>query len=311
MGKIWEIDRGYNRLHIYSKLTSLSCFSSIKVEGLENLPKEGAVLLAPNHVAAMADPMMLMYALDAPVGFGARSDIFRNPKIAKILRWMRIVPIARERNGLQEVAKNYEIFDEIVDCLDHGMLFCLYAEGTHRPERGMMPVKKGIFHIAKIACDKLDKPVWMVPMGLDYEDFFRCQSRVAVRIGAPIDVRAEFERRQAAGMAEGDIYRELCQDLRERILALIGRLPERRHDRKLLRLLLAILSLPLYLLCAVGSILIWLPHLIIMSKMEDKAWSHTVRYVLHVFLPLFWPFAIVFERLTKFYRNLIEDFHKR
>ena len=48
-----------------------------------------------------------------------------------------------------------------------------------------------------------------------------------------------------------------------------------------------------------------------MSKMEDKAWSHTVRYVLHVFLPLFWPFAIVFERLTKFYRNLIEDFHKR
>ena len=56
MAKIWEKDRGYNRLHIYSKIVSRTCFSSIKVEGLENIPKDGAVLLAPNHVAAMVDP---------------------------------------------------------------------------------------------------------------------------------------------------------------------------------------------------------------------------------------------------------------
>ena len=310
MAKIWEKYPGYDLVHLYSKLISYSCFSHISMEGLENLPKEGAVLIAPNHVAAMMDPMLVMLICPGPVAFGARSDIFANPKIAKILRWLRIVPIARERNGLSEVAKNYEIFDEIVDCLDHETPFCLYAEGTHRPERGMMPVKKGIFRIAKIACEKLDKPVWMVPMGLDYEDFFGAQGRAAVRIGEPIDIRAEFARREAAGMNEGEIYRELCQMLREADLSLIGRIPERRHDRKLLRCLLAVLSLPLFALCAAGSILIWLPHVIILSGMKDKAWSHTVRYVLHMLFPILWPFAIVFERLLRFYRNLIEDFKK-
>lgn len=310
MAKIWEKYPRYDLVHLYSKLITHSCFSHISLEGLENLPKEGAVLLAPNHVAAMMDPMLVMLITKEPVAFGARSDIFAQPKTAKKLRWLRIVPIARERNGLSEVAKNYEIFDEIVDCLDHDVPFCLYPEGTHRPERGMMPVKKGIFRIAKIACEKLDKPVLVVPMGLDYEDFYRAQGRAAVRIGKPIDIRAEFARLEAAGMNEGEIYRELCQQLREADLSLIGRLPERCHGRKLLRCLLALLSLPLFALCAAGSILIWLPHAIILSGMKDKAWSHTVRFVLHMLFPILWPFAIVFERLLRFYRNLIEDFKK-
>ena len=66
----------------------------------------------------------------------------------------------------------------------------------------------------------------------------------------------------------------------------------------------------LFVLCAAGSILICLPHVIILSGMKDKAWSHTVRFVLHMLFPILWPFAIVFERLLRFYRNLFEDFKK-
>ena len=312
MNKLWEPDRLYDRLHAYSNVAVRTCFRSLTVEGLENIPTEGAVMLAPNHVATLMDPLVCLCIDGKPIGFGARSDIFANPKTARILRRLRILPIARERNGLQEVTKNYEIFDEIVDCMDHGMRFCLYAEGTHRPERGMLPVKKGIFRVAKLACDRLDpaKPVYVVPMGLDYEYFFRAQGRVAVRIGKPIDIRAEFARREAAGMPEGDIYRELCQMLREADLALIGRLPERRHDRKLLRCLLGLLLLPLFAVCAVGALLIWLPRLILVSQMKDKAWTHTVRYLLHLVFPILWPFAIGFERMLNLYRNLIEDFRK-
>ena len=106
-------------------------------------------------------------------------------------------------------------------------------------------------------------------------------------------------------------YELLCQMLREADLSLIGRIPERRHDRKLLRCLLGLLALPLFLACAAGSILIWLPHLIILATMEDKAWSHTVRFAVHFLFPILWPFAIVYERLLNFYRNLIEDFKRK
>ena len=88
------------------------------------------------------------------------------------------------------------------------------------------------------------------------------------------------------------------------------RIPERRHDRKLLRLLGAIVSLPLFAVCAVGSILIWLPLAIIVSRLKDKAWTQTVRYVMHLIFPLFWPFHICFERLLNFYRDLLADFRR-
>jgi 1-acyl-sn-glycerol-3-phosphate acyltransferase len=249
------------------------------------------------------DPMLqlLLRPGKEPIAYGARSDIFTNPRTISILRWLRIVPIARERNGLAEVAKNFEVFDEIVDCLDHDVPFCMYAEGTHRAERGMLPVKKGLFRIAKMASDQLEKPVYIYPIGTCYEDFFRGQTRVRMRVGEPMEIGAEFARR--ADMPEAEIYRELCEELRARVITLIGEPIERRR-RSWFHIPAALLSLPLFAVCAVGALPIWLPYLLIMRKMKDKAWSHTVRYGLHLALPLFVPFHIGYERLLVFYRDL-------
>ena len=308
--KIWENYPGYKLVRLYSALIVRSCFRSVTVEGREHIPADGgALLLAPNHCATLMDPMMTLYGYKAAVGFGARSDIFANPKTARKLYWLKILPIARERNGLSEVAKNFEVFDEIVDCLAHDMPFCLYAEGRHRAERGMLPVKKGIFRVAKQALDELGKPVRVLPMGLDYEYFFRGQGRVAVRFGEPIDVGEYFA--SHADLPEAEIYRSLCEELRNRDLALIGRIPERRHDRINLRILASILMLPVFLVCAVGSILIWLPQAIIVSRLKDKAWTHTVRFVIHMLLPVFWPFHIFFERILRYWLELVEDLKKK
>ena len=307
MAKIWEPYRGYTRCRRYTDLITRSCFRSIRIEGLERIPHEGAILLAPNHCATLMDPMLqlLLRPDKEPIAFGARSDIFAKPRTARILRWLRILPIARERNGLAEVAKNFEVFDEIVDCLDHDVPFCMYAEGTHRAERGMLPVKKGLFRVAKKASEQLGKPVYIYPIGTCYEYFFRGQGRVRMRVGEPMEIGAEFAKR--ADKPEAEIYRELCEELRERVIALIGEPIERRHDRLWLRIPGALLSLPLFVLCAVGALPIWLPYLLIMRKMKDKAWSHTVRYALHLALPLFVPFHIGFERLLNDYRALAED----
>ncbi len=301
MAKIWEKHRGYKIVRAYTDFITRTCFRSIRVEGLENIPRGEAVLLAPNHCAALMDPLIQLQ-IPGLIGFGARSDIFKNPTAAKFLRWTRIVPLARERNGLAEVAKNFEVFKEIIDCLDHNVPFCMYAEGTHNPAPGMLPVKKGVFRIAKMASEQLGRPVYIVPIGTNYEDFYRGQTRVRMRIGEPMEIAQEFERRE--GMAEAEIYRALCEQLRERDLALIGERTAPRQGPKALRIAGAVLSLPLFALCAVGALPIWLPHLLIMRGMEDKAWAHTVRFALHFALPLFIPFHIGYERLLNFYRKL-------
>ena len=308
MARIWEEYRGYRACLFHVNNATRTGLRSLKAEGLENLPRDGAVLLAPNHCATLMDPMLILATLPPLIAFGARSDIFAKPRIAKILRWLRIVPIARERNGLSEVAKNFEVFDEIIDCLAHDVPFCLFPEGTHRPERGMLPVKKGIFRLAKMAMEKLPgKKIYIVPVGLDYDYFFRGYGRAAVRVGEPIDVNAAFSRED---VTEAQLYRQLCEDLQGRILSLIGRLPERCHKGLALRIPLAVLSLPVFAVCAVGALPIWLPYLLIMRKMKDKAWSHTVRFALSLFLPLFWIFQIGFGNLLEFYRNIFEDLRR-
>ena len=303
MRRIWEKSSGYDFWRHYVDFCTRASFSSVEISGLERMPREGAVLLAPNHRAALMDPLLVLLLRKGPTGFGARADIFRKPRMAAILRWLRILPLARERDGLQAVSKNWEIFDEIIDCLGHGVPFCLFSEGTHRAERGMMPVKKGLFRIARMACDKLEGPVWVVPVGIDYDYFFRQGGRAAIRIGEPMDMRAAF----SSGEPEGDICHKLCTELRERDLALIDRLPEREHGKLALRLLGALPLLPLYPVFALASAPIWLPSRIILARFEDKAWSHTVYFACRLLLPAFLPFYYIFSFIHNHLTNLITD----
>ena len=303
MRRIWEKSSGYSFWRHYVDFCTRASFSSVEISGLERMPREGAVLLAPNHRAALMDPLLVLLLRKGPTGFGARADIFRKPRMAAILRWFRILPLARERDGLQAVSKNWEIFDEIIDCLAHGVPFCMFSEGTHRAERGMMPVKKGLFRIAKMACERLEGPVWVVPVGIDYDYFFRQGGRAAIRIGEPLDMRAAF----SSDRPEGDIYHELCTELRERDLGLIDRLREREHGRRALRLLGALPLLPLYPAFALASAPIWLPASIILSRFEDKAWSHTVYYACRLLLPAFLPFYYIFSFIHNYFTDLITD----
>lgn len=307
--KIWEHNPRYNFWRGYVDLCTRTQFSRVIVEGKEKLPTDGAVMLGPNHCGALMDALLvLLLRPHEPIGFGARADIFRKPVVAKILRWLRIVPLARERDGIQEVAKDFEVIDEIVEALAHDLPFCLFSEGTHRAAPGMMPVKKGIFKIARQALESASRPVYVVPVGLEYQYFFHEMGRAAIRVGEPLELGRFIADR--AEMPDAAIYRELCEELRQRDLALIDRWGERRHDRKLLRALLGVLLLPFFILLAAASFPIWLPAEIILSRIKDKAWTHTVYFALRLFLPLFWPFFAGFAPLANYYRNLYVDFKK-
>lgn len=305
MRKIWKHSFWYGVGRYYVDFCTRASFSSVKVEGRENIPSDGAVMFAPNHRCALMDALLVLLIFHRPIGFGARLDIFRTPRIASALRWLRILPIARERDGLRQVIKNYDTFDEIAECFAHGMPFCLFSEGKHRAEKGMMPVHKGIFRVARLSSEKLGCPVYIVPVGLDFEYFFRQTGRAAVRIGKPFEIN-EF---MAAHRSEDDhrMWRALCDELQGRLLGLIDRMPERSHGLKAPRLVAALLSLPLFAACAVCSFPIWLPARLILRKMKDKAWTHTVFYACRLLLPLFIPFYWLFSLLQNFYANLIKD----
>lgn len=296
MTELWENKFWYNFWRAYVDLGTRMSYSRIRVEGLENVPEDGAVILVPNHCTTLMDALVVLQVKKSVTVFGARADMFKNKTAASILRWLKIVPLARLRDGASELTKNYAVFDEISEVLAHNVPFCIFAEGTHRPQREVQPIRKGVFRIAELARQNLNVPLYLVPVGLDFDDFFEYMSGLTIRFGHAMDA-SEFEGRDS---------RELTEMLRGKI----QELSDHRSDtgvaisNPLLRVLFAILFLPLFLLNFVISSPILLLTLLVKRKIKDRAWINTIRFGCRLPFIVFWPFHSGFYYMLNFYRKL-------
>lgn len=299
MSKLWEYNFWYSFWRKYVDLCTRMSYSHIKVEGLENIPDDAAVILAPNHCTTLMDALVILQVRKGITVFGARADLFKNKTAASILRWLRIVPLARSRDGASEVAKNYAVFDEVSEVLFHNIPFCIFAEGTHRPEREVQPIRKGVFRIAELARQHLDKPLYIVPVGLDFDDFFEYMSGVTIRYGQAMDA-SEFE---------GGDSRELTEMLRRKIQELSNHRDESKPviSSLALRILLAVLIFPIVILNFVISSPILLLTLLVKRKIKDRAWINTIRFGCRLPFIIFWPFHSGFYYMMNFYKKLINS----
>lgn len=187
--KIQDYDRLYNFLRYYVDFTLKLSYRSIKYVGLDKIPKDGAIIYAPNHTNALMDALVILAMDRKPKVFVARADIFKNPTLAKIFNFLKIMPIMRMRDGINEVKKNQEIMTKAVDVLRDRIPFCIFPEGTHQAKYSSLPLLKGIFRIAFQAQELMpDMPLYIIPTGLRYGNFFRFRSTVRVQIGEPINV---------------------------------------------------------------------------------------------------------------------------
>ena len=187
--KVQDYDPVYSFLRHYVDLALKLSYRTIKYVGRERLPKDGAIIFAPNHTNALMDAMVILAMDHRPKVYVARADIFRNPRIAKILKFLRIMPIMRMRDGMDEVRRNNETIEKAVDVLRDKVPFCIFPEGTHQAKYSSLPLSKGIFRIAFQAQELMpDMPLYIVPVGLRYGNFFRFRSTVRVQIGEPINV---------------------------------------------------------------------------------------------------------------------------
>ena len=187
--KIQDYDRMYSMLFHYVRFSVKLSYRSILQVGEENIPKDGAIIFAPNHTNTLMDALVVLAYNCQPKVFVARADIFRNRKLAQIFTFLKIMPIMRQRDGISAVKKNQEIIDKAVDVLKDRIPFCIFPEGTHQAKYSSLPLSKGIFRIAYQAHDLMPNvPLYIVPVGIKYGDFFRFRSTIRMEFGKPINV---------------------------------------------------------------------------------------------------------------------------
>lgn len=187
--KIQENDWRYDVLHWIVDRTTKASYRRIRYIGTERIPKDGAVIYAPNHTGTLMDALIVVAMSHEPTVFIARADIFKNPKLARLFRFFKMAPIMRMRDGIEEVKKNNKTIEMAADVLKDRIPLCIFPEGKHQTKYSLQPLSKGIFRIALQAKEQLgDTPLYIVPMGIRYGNFFRFHSTVTLQVGNPINV---------------------------------------------------------------------------------------------------------------------------
>ena len=160
------------------------------VVGYEKIPFGSPVIFAPNHQNALMDALAVDFAAKRSVVFLARADIFKKPFVAKILNMLRILPIYRIRDGIEALGNNQEVFDNTIATLKSNYPICILPEGNHEGQKRLRSLKKGIFRIALQAEEnnQFNLNLHIVPVGLDYSDYFNAGADLTVVFGTPIRI---------------------------------------------------------------------------------------------------------------------------
>ena len=224
--KIQEGSFIYFFTKFFVDLSLKTAYRKYQVEGRENIPTDGSVIWASNHTNALMDPLVLLAATDRQKVFMARADIFKNKTAAKWLKFLKIMPIYRIRDGFDAVKRNTESIAQATDILLDGVPLVIYPEATHRPKHSLLKLSKGIFHITFSVCENSsdDKPVYIQPIGIEYGDYFRFRSTVLVRFGEPVNVSA-FVKEHASESVPVQMV-ELKNMLTDRLAGLIAYIPD-------------------------------------------------------------------------------------
>ncbi len=231
MGKIQDDNKLYSFLRPFVDRHLKRSFRRYEVVGLENIPQNAACIFAANHTNTLMDALVLLSMSREKKVFIARGDIFKKPFIAKLMHFVRILPIYRIRDGYKSVKdNNAEIIEKAADVVHDEVKLFLYPEGTHRTKHSLRQLSKGIFHIALKANEEFghEKPVYIIPTGIEYGDYFRYRSTALINIGEPINV-TEFVN-QHKDESEAIIMNGLRESLTERMSKLISFIPDNEED---------------------------------------------------------------------------------
>ena len=199
--------RGYFRWHL---------------EGLDNIPKTGAGLVASNHLSYL-DGLAVAYGVHRAgrrPRFLAKSGLFNVPVIGAAMKGLGQIPVNR---GTRDAPQS---LDHAAAALASGEIVVVFPEGTSStaPDLAMGRPKTGTArlalatHMDVIPCATWGGQwIWTKHLGLH----LRPRQEVWVRFGPPISL-AEFEGREM----DRDAWREVSDKVMSGIAGLLEGLKE-------------------------------------------------------------------------------------
>lgn len=196
-------------------------YRKVIVLGNDNIRYDKPQIFAPNHQNALMDALAVLFTLKGQPVFLTRADIFKKKFIAKILYFLKMLPVYRIRDGFRSVTGNDEIFDKTIDVLRNKRGLVILPEGNHEGYRRLRQLKKGICRVAFQAEEASDFKlnIQIIPVGLEFSHYTRYRQVLTVIYGKPIEVKDYLELyRNSPEIALNELRSKLSSELKKIIV---------------------------------------------------------------------------------------------
>lgn len=174
----------YNIILGWARLFLRLYFRRTIVHGLENIPKDGPLILASNHPSAFMEASVLATLMGRQLHFLVRGDVF-NPKFRWLFKWTNQIPIYRQKDGISNLRKNASSFDLTYQKLAEGSAVIIFPEAKSILEKKMRPIQRGTAHLAfgTLAVMKPGQALSILPVGVNFTDPRLPGTDVVIRFG--------------------------------------------------------------------------------------------------------------------------------
>jgi len=160
----------------------------VRVEGVENVPPTGGLLLAANH-QAFCDSLFLPLAVHRRVTFVAKAEYFQSWKTRWFFRAVGQIPMERSGGSASRKA-----LAEALGLLTSGGCIAIYPEGTRPPDDRLHRGRTGVARLA------FEAKCPVVPVGIKGtravqpigSRMLRPFKSVDITFGRPIDLSAHY-----------------------------------------------------------------------------------------------------------------------
>ncbi|WP_339924325.1 1-acyl-sn-glycerol-3-phosphate acyltransferase [uncultured Cyclobacterium sp.] len=251
-------------------------FAEIKVNGKWKDLKDVPIIIVANHQNALLDPLLIATYINLKPHFLSRASVFKNPIIAKILAFIRMVPVYRIRDGFGSIPGNKASFSYCEKVLKNQGKVLIFPEGKHSLKRQVRPLSKGFTRIISEALrNEPEMDLRILPIGINYQAHQKSGSKVLIDVGEPIPAK------QYTGQE-----RILLEKVEKELQSLTLHLPEDNYDESLKMLLQSNKDIRSYRWKAETSSI----GPAIASEYNHTKWRNWVFKALHFPLWLIWKF---------------------
>lgn len=150
----------------------------LRVEGRENIPKEGGFILACKHQSAW-DPILVAVSIPRRMGFLGKIEIARVPLLGKFTQALGMIPVDRSKSAIRSISK---AISQVAEAVDDGKPMMVFVEGTRVRANRVDEVQGGVAMMVQ----SVKQPAVVVPCAIYWEKGGSLLSKVSISYGEPI-----------------------------------------------------------------------------------------------------------------------------